>query len=199
MSTGRQKKYRTPEALERAVRAYFASISASAPVREEYDTGEKDEYGHAAKDFRDVKNGAGEVVRRTAFIVPPTVSGLCLALGIHRSTWYAYQDYPGYSEVYEWARLNILAYLEDQLLSRKGSDIQGVKFLLQAGYGMSECKTLELGAAAAKAVMASGMSRNDKLKLIEDLRMQADMESDPMGPQTEPNEAGSFGRGGAAE
>ena len=174
MSVGRPKKYKTAAELERAVRAYFRSISTRVTVKEEYDTGEKDELGHAIKALREVKNGVGETVERTLYLIPPTVSGLCLALGIHRSTWYALRDDPKCAPVFEWARLRILAYLEDQLLSRKGSDIQGVKFLLQSGYGMSEHKTLELGPAAAKAVASAGMGIEKKLELMEALRVQGE-------------------------
>jgi len=168
--------YKTANALDQAVRKYFVSISTNVTVKEEFDTGQKDEFGHAVKDFRDALNGAGEPVRRTVYIVPPTVSGLCVFLGIHRSTWYEYQKTHPFDQVCEWVRLRILAYLESELLTRKGSEIQGVKFLLQSSYGMTEHKTLELGPMASAAVASATMGHAEKLELLEELKRQADVE-----------------------
>ena len=62
MGAGRPKKY-TKKGLEKAVEGYFASIS------------------------RDEREAWEAEYKR-----PPTVSGLCLYLGIDRSTWRNYAD-----------------------------------------------------------------------------------------------------------
>ena len=74
---GRPKKY-TKKGLEAAVEGYFASISRSVQARD--------------ADKQPLYNDAGEPIRVTEYVRPPTVGGLCLYLGIDRSTWQNYAD-----------------------------------------------------------------------------------------------------------
>lgn len=88
---GRPKKY-TERTLRKAVEAYFDSITREVAMTEKVDTGRKDADGHKIFENVPVINKRGEQVKITEYLVPPTVGGLCEALGIHRSTWAEYCD-----------------------------------------------------------------------------------------------------------
>lgn len=128
---GRKIKY-TRVGLRKAVERYFDSISRTVTLTEKAPTGEKDEYGHKVYEDRPVLNKAGEEVRVTEYLVPPTEAGLCLALGIHRSTWSNYCDkeqHPEFFDTTSRARGRLRAYLEEQALTR--NNVKGVVFLLE--------------------------------------------------------------------
>ena len=138
---GRTKKYNTDLALRRAVENYFDSISRVKPVMESYNTGEKDQWGHFIPEWRPVKNARGEDMTELEFVVPPTVGGLCRYLGISRDTWSQYcsrERNPQFAGTTEWAREQLLAWREKELMTRPGKDLTGVMFDLQMNYGMSE-------------------------------------------------------------
>ena len=152
---GRRKKYATAAALRRGIRDYLNGISKIEPVMERYLTGNKDCWGHDEYAWREATNQRGEVVTRRVYHVPPTVTGLLDHLGISRSTWAEYGDRkasPALWEAVEEAREELRRWREEQLLTRAGKDVRGIIFDLQANYGMSEKKTVELGDQAAAAV-----------------------------------------------
>lgn len=62
----------------------------------------------------------------------PSVAGLCLSLGISRSTWYSYGDDEKLKEVVDGARLVIEDYWTNQL---SGKFANGAKFALGCGFG----------------------------------------------------------------
>lgn len=152
---GRKKKYATAAALRRAIRSYIDSISKIEPVMERYLTGTKDAWGHDEYAWRQATNQDGEVVMRRVFHVPPTAAGIREHIGVSKSTWAEYGDrklHPELCEVVEEAREVLQKWREEQLLTRAGKDVRGIIFDLQANYGMSERKTVDLGEQAAKAV-----------------------------------------------
>lgn len=172
---GRPKKY-TERTLRKAVKAYFRRITRTITIREQVNTGEKDGWGHWIYTLEDVKNDDGEPVKVRQFVVPPTVGGLCEALGIHRSTWADYCDpelHPELLEVTAWAREVIQHYLESELLGRDGKNLKGVIFSLQNNFGMSEKKTVELGPKAALAVAVSGAGPEQRAELMKALEEEA--------------------------
>ena len=143
---GRPKKY-TPRTLKTAVEKYFDSISREIGMTEKVDTGERDSSGHKIYKDEPVLNKCGEQVRITEYLIPPTVGGLCEALGIHRSTWAEYCDqdqHPEFSDTTTRARGRMREYLEQQLLIRSGRDVKGVIFSLQNNYGYADRKEVEL-------------------------------------------------------
>ena len=129
----KEKKYNAKQ-LEKAVIAYFASISRHVTIREKYETGDKDEYGHAILAERDVLNDAGEAIRKLEYLVPPTVGGLCDYLGLHRSTWSEYAKRDETKAVCQMAKDKMLRWNEEQLLLRSGKDVKGIQFNLEANY-----------------------------------------------------------------
>lgn len=80
----------TPKAILAGVERYLASISRMVPITEEIETEERDDYGHKVKRRVPVRNQLGEEMSRLEFVLQPTVTDLCLHLGISRSTWYAW-------------------------------------------------------------------------------------------------------------
>lgn len=81
------------------------------------------------------------------YVVPPSIAGLCLQLGIDRSTWQNYADpalHPELADVAAEARARIEAYLEQELLTRE-KGLQGIIFNLQNNYGWRQKQEVELG------------------------------------------------------
>ena len=174
---GRERKY-TAGKLNAAVERYFKSISRTAKVTEEVWTGELDSHGHKVTEAREVTNDLGEVMTRREYLIPPTVSGLCQYLGIHRSTWANYCDrekHPEFFDTTTHARGYMRAYLEEQLLTRK--DVKGIIFDLQNNHGYAERKEIELGSRAAQAIGAS-ISPEEREELLELLREEAGREEE---------------------
>lgn len=161
MAAGRRKKY-TKKSLKLEIDRYFNSISRTIQAIEMVDSGRRDERGRPIFKQAPIKNNEGNPIMVTEYVVPPSVSGLCLHLGIDRSTW---QNYRAESpEITEEARARIEAYLEGELLTRKKS-VQGIIFNLQNNYGWREKREVELGEETRRAAACS-MSPKEKLELI---------------------------------
>lgn len=160
----------TAVGLRKAVERYFAGISRTAPVTEPVPTGELDRKGRPLFEERIVHNDAGETIQRTEFLVPPTVGGLCQALGISRQTWASYADdqkHPEFAETVRAARDRLVAYLVEQTLLRDGRDTKGPMFVLAqayADYGFGERHEIELGPRASEA-----MSMRDKQAALQEI------------------------------
>ena len=73
MKTGRPKKYKSKKALADAIESYFRSISRTIELQDL--TGAT------------IYNDDGEAIHKLQFVVPPSISALCIHLGIDRSTW----------------------------------------------------------------------------------------------------------------
>lgn len=153
MAAGRPKKY-TKKSLREAVDRYFRSISRTIPAR--------DLTGAV------VKNDDGEDIMVVQFVVPPSISSMCLYLGIDRSTWQNYADpelHPEFRSVTADARARIEAYLEEQLLTRE-KGLQGIIFNLQNNYGWKQKQEVELGKETRRTMATEGMSIKEKLAFI---------------------------------
>ncbi len=162
MGAGRRKKY-TKKSLKLEIDRYFGSISRVVQATEMVDSGKRDDRGRPIMIPVPIKNDAGNPIMVTEYIVPPSVSGLCLYLGIDRSTWQNYrEDWP---EVTEEARARIEAYLEGELLTREKS-VQGIIFNLQNNYGWRQKQEVELGEKTREAAACSALSAKEKLALI---------------------------------
>ncbi|MBQ9702998.1 MAG: hypothetical protein IJV68_00460, partial [Clostridia bacterium] len=98
-------------------------------------------------------NDDGEVIMIQRFVRPPTISGLCLNLGIDRSTWQNYCDrekHPEFAEITMMTSGVIESYLEEELLIR--SKPQGVIFNLQNNYGWKEKKDVDVDGISSISV-----------------------------------------------
>lgn len=151
--SGRPMKYTAPE-LENAVERYFRTISRTEDWFEFVD-GER----------KPLLNDENEPVKVTRWLKPPSISGLCLALGIDPGTWGNYADAqknPRHAPICARAKLRIECYLEE-LLSTKEKSVQGVIFNLEHNYWSRE-KAEAANARPASAI--EGMSMKEKLALI---------------------------------
>lgn len=138
---GRYRKYKSDRALRKMVEGYFDSISREKVVCEAYNTGQKDRYGHFVLEWRPVTNQQGGTMREREYLIPPTVGGLCAYLNISRDTWARYcdrEENPQFAETCGWAKEQLLAWREAELLRRSGKHIRGLLFDLRANYGVSE-------------------------------------------------------------
>ena len=153
MAAGRPKKY-TRKKLREETERYFRSISRTIPARD--DTGSI------------IRNDDGDEIQLLQYVVPPSIAGLCLQLGIDRSTWQNYADpalHPELADVAAEARARIEAYLEQELLTRE-KGLQGIIFNLQNNYGWRQKQEVELGDKTRKSIQTEGMSLQDKLAAI---------------------------------
>ena len=153
MAAGRPKKY-TKKGLREAIERYFRSISRTIPARD--DTGGI------------IRNDDGEEIKVVQFVVPPSVTGMCLYLGIDRSTWQNYADaalHPELAGICQGARTRIEAYLEQELLTRE-KGVQGIIFNLQNNYGWKQKQEIGLDDKTRQTVAASSMSAYDKIAVI---------------------------------
>lgn len=168
MAGGRPRKY-TAQQFEEDANTYFDSISSYEPLMD--------------AENRTVLNKNGLPIFRVVYMVPPTISGLCLALGIDRSTWQNYADKdknPAHAKVCERIRLKIEAYLEEQLLTRERS-VQGIIFNLSNNFGWAErhehSQRVELGEETRK-VVAQNLTLDEKFALIREAAAEITQEQD---------------------
>lgn len=138
---GAPKKYDDPEKLERAINRYFKSITREVVLTEKKSTGEKDKDGHMIFEDVPIKNGLGQEMKVTEYIIPPSVYELCLFLKISESTWNNYCDptkHPEFLGPTTRARGRMRAWNERELLTRSGKDLKGIIFNLENNYGYKE-------------------------------------------------------------
>lgn len=158
---GRPKKY-TDKTFEEAVEQYFKSISGMRQARNGLG--------------QPILNDEGEPIMVRVYAVPPTISGLCLFLGIDRSTWQNYGDTenePKKAKAVMAARAKIEAYLEEQLLTREKS-VQGIIFNLQNNYGWKNKTEVEIGAETRKSAIEH-MSLSEKMTQIREAAKSIEM------------------------
>ena len=134
---GRPKKYNGKK-LQKAVERYFQRITTEQTVTVPRETGEKDKYGHNVVELVPAVNQLGEELTETFYLIPPTIGGLCIYLGISGSTWAEYAGEEEFSETVTYARGRIQAYLQQELLTRPGRDVKGIMFDLQNNHGYRE-------------------------------------------------------------
>ena len=159
---GRPRVYETPEELLEAVEAYFGGISRTVDVTEMVDTGERDSDGHKVFEPKVVLNDDGEVIQVTEFLVPPSITDLCLELGITKQTWVNYRNREGYRQIAEWAKTRVESYLRRESLTRtKG--LQGVIFNLEQNFKDEEKK----GNRPVDGLDLSAMTDEELLALAE--------------------------------
>lgn len=134
----RPMKFETAEELERAVEAYFASISYQEPAVVATPTGEVDEKGRIqwkTKMLTECTGDPGAIgkpVTVTKWLKPPNVAGLCLYLGISRDTWWRYAKKPEFRDTAERARLRMEDYWAGKLETKAS---KGAAFALENCFG----------------------------------------------------------------
>lgn len=137
VGAGRPRKYKTGMALRREIDRYFGSITRTVTATERIPTGERDSKGHEIYRIQDIVNDLGEPIRYKEYVIPPSIGGLCLFLGISKQTWSEYCGIEEFIEPTTRARARVEAYLEEQLTTRE-KNVQGIVFNLQHNYGWKE-------------------------------------------------------------
>lgn len=139
---GRRRIYKTREKLQRAVDAYFNSIS----------------FLNAAKGPGGVhiQNMDGEPIWYVDYAVPPTIEDLSIYIGVTDRTWRNYRDQEWAREVCEDAETRIRAYRTR--IASTAEKCPGTIFLLQNDSGMSERVQINTG--------TQGMSVNEMYELL---------------------------------
>lgn len=132
---GRPRKIETARQLRKAIQAYFESISYYVDATIAVDSGERDAYGHAIMIQVKAVNQKGETPKVLRWIEAPSVLGLCLHLGIHRSTWARWEQQPELAEACADAKMVIEHYLEGRLEERH---VQGTIFNLTHNFGWTD-------------------------------------------------------------
>lgn len=151
MRVGRPRKYDTENQFLKAVNKYFRSISTEITLK--------------GLDGNEIISEDGKPMKRVIYPVPPSISGLCLYIGIDRSTWQNYAKDERYKSVCEGARLIIESYMEEQLMTRE-KNVQGIKFNLQHNFGWKERAEIDLGKETRESVAAGNMSMEEKMAII---------------------------------
>lgn len=164
----RKKKYPDVKEFGEAVGYYFGRISRVVPVTEQYDTGKKDDYGHAVMASRPIYNQLEEPVVRLEWLEPPSISGLCDYLKISRETWSNYGATDSkLRDVVQLARGKIEAYWEGQLA--RESRTQGIQFNLAHNFGWRDRKEIGLDKETRDALAGPPASLAEKMALIEEI------------------------------
>ena len=141
---GREKKYRTPASLSKAIDRYLSAVCYERPVMSL--EGEKSKPVF-------LKNG--EPAIETVYLSPVSVSGLCVELGISRQTWASYGKDPVFASLVEGYRLRSEVYWEHQLTTGTGKGVQGASFALKANFGWRDKQDM--------VVVGGGQSLEDYL------------------------------------
>ncbi|OUN21603.1 terminase small subunit [Pseudoflavonifractor sp. An85] len=163
----RQRQNKTSHALMRQVQQYLDSISRTVEVTEQVPTGEVDEKGRPLYERKPIYNDRGEIIRTREYLIPPTITGICLHLGITPGTWKRWCDHqahPELEEATEWVTGILQAWSEEQLLTRK--DVRGVVFHLQNNHGYAQKVEVEAG---PQTRTAQALTTQEKLALLQEL------------------------------
>ena len=200
---GRKKKM-TPKAFERRVEVYFDGIRAETPMLrkvprlEEGASGKLvpclDEYGHERMQYEPVISASGKPVMRVEWIEPPSIIGLCLFLGIDRSTFFRWCNPPEdadeetkrFCNIATRARGRIEAYLtartEDKAAAR------GAIANLEANFGWKRRKEIGLDEQTQRAVAAAGMTADEKLAVLREMGLTLPWQTEQEEEQTDDDE-----------
>ena len=162
-NAGRPKKYKTNKALSREIDKYFDSISKTEELSEVYVTG-KDKKGKDILARRAVLNDNGEPIKNTRWLSPPTITGMCLFLGISRQTFDTYCKEAEFLDTTTRARTRIENYLEQQLYRDKG--VNGIIFNLSNNFGWKDKKEIDLGKETRQGLAVQNMTMDEKMALI---------------------------------
>ena len=180
-----EKRYKTPAAFARAVQRYFDSICVVQPLIVQEialtDNGdgtysaEMDAFGHPNKRFVQKIVKDGKPATEELWIKKPSLAGLCLFLGIHRSTWAEYGKKEGDADTVERARGRVEEYLAGKVLEKGAA--AGAKFSLQHNCGWKERQEISLDEKTREAVSKT-MTAQEKLELLRELGLRLPGEED---------------------
>jgi hypothetical protein len=182
---GRPKRY-TAAGFEKACEAYFNSISYMEPMMKSVVRRDKDgypildKYGHSQVKTEQIVTADGSLCFETRWVEPPSLTALCLYLGIDRATFARYgtpdpdnPDSERFCNTVTRARGRVEAYLESRLEDKSAA--RGAIFNLQQNFGWKEKREVELGpqtqSAMAVGAGLQGLSMAEKIAMLKDAGM----------------------------
>jgi hypothetical protein len=131
---GRPRKYNGADDFDNAIQHYFDTITKTNPVFESRITGYKDkEKTKPIFEQFPVLNNAGEQVENTTYYEIPSITGLCLHIGISAETWNEYSKKEEFSEPIMRAKKIIEKYNVEQLYRKE--QVNGIMFNLKNNFG----------------------------------------------------------------
>ena len=134
---GRPRKYEKLEEFEIEVEKYFDSIKITSPLTENIIDGYEDAEKKKPIFIKvPVVNDAGEQVYTKKYVEIPTITGLCVFLGITRETLMNYEKREDFFGTIKIAKLIIENYAENELFKDKGH--VGVIFNLKNNFGWKD-------------------------------------------------------------
>lgn len=160
----RRKKYNA-KSLEKAVNAYFDALSYEKPALTLVPTGKTAKNGNPEMRYEQVRTRDGQQALTTGWIEPPSVTGLCLHLGISRETWSAYTADEKLGPVASRAKARIeSAYVAR--LAEGGKGMQGLIFVLKNNFGWADQVKVGMDQPTRNAVAGSAMTIREKEKIL---------------------------------
>lgn len=174
-----EQKYE-PEELEAKCEEYFRRCRRTQAVREQVPLLEEqgdgcwrivtDEKGRPVMIEREVTADSGEVMSSEDYLVPPSITGLCLFLGISRETWRKYAKRASMKQTCEKAKMRVEVYLQGKLLERDSQ--RGAQFALEHNFGWRERQEISVEKETRKDLKKS-MSIRDKAALLREIAEDA--------------------------
>lgn len=188
---GRPRKM-TARALKKKIDAYFDAIRAEkpmyvkVPVMTEDDCGIKypvlDAFGHEKMMFEQVVTADGNPATETIWVEPPSIIGLCMALGVDRATFYRWCN-PGdepdeeekeFCNIATRARGRIEAYLTAKTEEKCAA--RGAIANLEANFGWKRRKEIGLDEQTQRAVAMTAMTTEEKLQELQRMGINMNFE-----------------------
>ena len=108
-------------------------------------------------------NALGVRPRRRVFFEAPEIGACCRYIGVSEPTWAKYSRDPELAEVCAEIKSICRSYLFQLSLT---DNCRGAIFNLQANYGLSEKREVDVGAATRESAERIGMGLSDKIAAI---------------------------------
>jgi len=139
---GRPRTFGTSEELEVVIDHYFNSITKTRQVFDTIIIGYEDEEKKKpiTKQVEAINN-AREPIFETYYLEIPSITGLCIHLGITKETWSEYSKLEMFSDSITRAKEKIERYNIDQLYRKE--QVNGVIFNLKNNFGWKEKQEVE--------------------------------------------------------
>lgn len=183
-----RKKY-TASGLKKAVEKYWASITVTKPmlvkrpvlVEKTTETGETvmvpelDKFGHEQVCYQKVITADGVPAMETTYTQPPSITGLCLYLGVDRSTffrWTKLRENGGEITPEEEKICNIVTQargrIEEYLIRQTENPraARGAIANLEANFGWKRRREVGLDEETRAVAATTGMTMDDKLETL---------------------------------
>lgn len=178
----------TARALKKRIDAYFDAIRVEKPmmlrepVLQEDGTPVLDAFGHEKMAYKPVITADGKQAMETIWVEPPSIIGLCMAIGVDRATFYRWCN-PGdepdeeekeFCNIATRARGRIEAYLTAKTEEKCAA--RGAIANLEANFGWKRRKEIGLDEQTQRAVAMTAMTTEEKLQELQRMGINMNFE-----------------------